>query len=1453
MAIKITATDANSDGTGIDVAGYLADYDTTYTSSFFGFFSDNPGDFSGNHFANSEQPDLTPDTSKQSVVFESGGGSNSIDYNFGTHVVGGDIEAISFGYGLSYDGGSDTFPLTQLDLRISGLGLVNQTGKGSTVNLLLSEAVETDPSIATLTKLLAANEIDFEGSTGDDVFTGYSLNDTISGGGGNDTLGGAGGDDTLDGGAGNDTFVYNGLGADIVSDFAAGDLIRVTGFPTDFDKIDENTTLVNGGQDTRIDFGNGNTLTLTGFTGTLDESDFLFDPPAPEVEVTGKNVVIADNDITPAAADDTDFGSAGIGGTAIRTYTVFNNGTLDLNISDLAVSAGFTIVEGLSAVIAAGGSDTFQIKMDTATGGVTRTGTVSFTTNDADEGAFNFAIKGVVSTSVAQPEIDVLGNNVSIKDGAKSALVTNHTDFGPGIGLDDTPAVRTFTISNAAGAADLTISGATLTGAGFTLLTDLTGTVLEAGESITFDVEIDTSIGGTRSATIKINSNDANEGVYDFVLKGAVGPRNVVGNDVTDDLFLDIGEPARFDGKTGIDTVSYELADAAVVANLASPTGSKGFAAGDLFVSIENLKGSDFNDTLTGDNGDNLLAGGNGNDALNGGNGNDTLEGGTGTDKLNGGAGTDAASYENASAAVRADLAKAANNLGEAKGDTYTAVENLIGSAFDDTLAGNTSVNTLNGGDGSDLLIGNGGIDTLTGGTGVDTFMFNAVKDGGGSTKADATGDIITDFVAGIDKVGISRTAFKIAQDVDLGAGGVNDFAAEYFVSGGGAPSATNQSGVTATKAGHGQFLFNTTTNKLWWDSDGTGKAAAVLLATFNNDIAATDFDLWSQNVTGTAADNNFFAVERSEAFFGLDGVDTVSYVGGNGPVAANLASSSGNTGYAAGDTYNSIENLTGTAFNDTLTGNTGDNILQGGAGADKLNGGTGIDTASYINALAGVTADLLKPANNAGEAQGDTFSAIENLLGSAFDDTLVGSAAVNTIDGNPGDDIIIGNGGIDTLTGALGADTFLFNAIKDGGGSTKAGPSGDVITDFVSGIDKIGISRAGFKIAQDVDLGAAGVLDFAAEYFVSAAGAAPTAANQSGVTATKTGHGQFLFNESTNQLWWDSDGAGKAAAVLLANFNTDIAASDFDLWSQNIKGDTNPDAFVAAGRSEAFFGLDGNDTVSYANGSSAVVANLASPAANTGFAAGDTYNSVENLIGSDFNDTLTGNTGNNTLEGGAGADKLNGGTGLDTASYANAAAGVTANLLKASLNTGGAKGDTYSAIENLLGSAHDDTLVGNASANAIDGGDSADIIAGNGGIDTLTGGAGADHFLFNAVNDGGGATKAGVTATGDRIADFVSGADSIDILRSGFKIAGTVTDIAFAADYFVSDLGDAPLTSTNQSGVATTEAGHGQFLFNETTNQLWWDSDGTGNAKAVLLASFENGEHVLATDFNLI
>ncbi len=121
-------------------------------------------------------------------------------------------------------------------------------------------------------------------------------------------------------------------------------------------------------------------------------------------------------------------------------------------------------------------------------------------------------------------------------------------------------------------------------------------------------------------------------------------------------------------------------------------------------------------DTLNGGAGDDSIYGGASDDILSGEDGNDTLVGGAGADTLDGGDGTDTADYSDSTAAVNVDLSAGTATGGDAEGDTFTSVENVVGSAQDDTITGDAGANVLQGGAGNDLL---------TGGDGSDVFVFH--------------------------------------------------------------------------------------------------------------------------------------------------------------------------------------------------------------------------------------------------------------------------------------------------------------------------------------------------------------------------------------------------------------------------------------------------------------------------------------------------------------------------------------------------------------------------------------------------------------------------------------------------------------------------------------------------------------------------------------------------------
>ncbi|MCK9817320.1 retention module-containing protein [Pseudomonas sp. MAFF 302046] len=133
-----------------------------------------------------------------------------------------------------------------------------------------------------------------------------------------------------------------------------------------------------------------------------------------------------------------------------------------------------------------------------------------------------------------------------------------------------------------------------------------------------------------------LNGGDGND-----VLTAGSGNNTLNGGNGNDLLFSGPGNDL-LDGGSGIDTASYAHATAAVTVNLGLLGAQNTLGAGtDTLINIENLVGSNYNDTLTGDNHANVITGGLGNDVLNGGGGDDLLIGGMGNNTLTGGAGND--------------------------------------------------------------------------------------------------------------------------------------------------------------------------------------------------------------------------------------------------------------------------------------------------------------------------------------------------------------------------------------------------------------------------------------------------------------------------------------------------------------------------------------------------------------------------------------------------------------------------------------------------------------------------------------------------------------------------------------------------------------------------------------------------------------------------------------------
>ena len=501
----------------------------------------------------------------------------------------------------------------------------------------------------------------------------------------------------------------------------------------------------------------------------------------------------------------------------------------------------------------------------------------------------------------------------------------------------------------------------------------------------------------------------------DDTIYGGGGDDSLSGGDGNDLLKGGPGADTLKGGE-GEDTITYAGSPMGVTINLNDGTARGGDADGDtLGEMIENVMGSDHDDTITGtDNvnvgnklwgmggndtlsgreGEDTLYGGAGDDMLDGGDENDTLEGGPGADMLTGGLGADTASYSKSMMGVTVRLHTSQAMGGDAEGDTWgdTAtveysmpaedpedppvmkeetvpdIVNLTGSHMADILAGDSRDNVIKGNGGDDKLYGGpgGGDDDLQGGPGADML-------------------------------------FGGRGDDDLQGGGGDD-----MLSGG--------SGDDDYYGGAGSDMIYDTVDKGATDT-GTISGAAMAndpMTTFNE-------------MTGNAMGEN----------------DTLSYARNVEAVTIDLS----------GTRFVSIETLIGTDEDDTLTGtNTAPETIEGGDGADDLIGGTGIgDTVSYANSDRGVRVDLaggqdvIDAANTAtasgGHASGDDIAGFENVRGSAFDDNLTArstdtdTSTAGVQDGSmlwglDGDDTLKGVGGNDTLEGGAGADEL------DGGAS---------------------------------------------------------------------------------------------------------------------------------------------------------------------------------------------------------------------------------------------------------------------------------------------------------------------------------------------------------------------------------------------------------------------------------
>jgi hypothetical protein len=244
---------------------------------------------------------------------------------------------------------------------------------------------------------------------------------------------------------------------------------------------------------------------------------------APEINVTGNGQTITSGDVTPDAADHTDFGSIGVAAGAItRTFTIQNTGSADLTINGAIsiLSPQFTVTRAPVSPVPAGGSTTFDVAFD-ADFSANQLGTLEIPSNDADEGTYSFRIQGTGTGGA--PDIAITGNGVTIATGDATPSAADFTDFGNAtIGVSTVS--RNFRVSNT-GSALLTLTGApnvSIGGAhpGDFVVTAQPGASVLSVIPFQFTVQFNPTAAGARTATVSILNDVPGKSPYTFAITG---------------------------------------------------------------------------------------------------------------------------------------------------------------------------------------------------------------------------------------------------------------------------------------------------------------------------------------------------------------------------------------------------------------------------------------------------------------------------------------------------------------------------------------------------------------------------------------------------------------------------------------------------------------------------------------------------------------------------------------------------------------------------------------------------------------------------------------------------------------------------------------------------------------------------------------------------------------------
>jgi Ca2+-binding RTX toxin-like protein len=860
--------------------------------------------------------------------------------------------------------------------------------------------------------------------------------------------------------------------------------------------------------------------------------------------------------------------------------------------------------------------------------------------------------------------------------------------------------------------------------------------------------------------------------------------------------------------------------------------------------------GNNLSNIIFGNNGNNgSINGRAGNDTMYGMGGNDTFDmstGGTasyGDDHIEGGEGIDTIDFgANARSAVTVDFfwgRATGGGDGGAGSATVWQVENAVGGAFADRLAGYFGDNFLYGGAGNDTLSGSFGVDTLQGAAGNDSFILDAT----GTENADQ----ITDFASGADRMvldGAAMTAIGVSGDFAAGEG-------RFY----------SAAGATGGQDADDRIVYNSTTGDLYYDADGSGSGAAELIARLGAGriLAATDITVinGSDPVQGTPGDDSLVGTPADDVIDGLAGNDTIRGEGGDDHLIGGAGDDELNDG--GGDDL-----VQGGEGNDILSSGWGNALLEGGAGNDTLYGGFshpydeepgdtlsgGLGDDWYEVPTGGFAGGLMGPITLIDEGGIDTVAVqgewtlgdgFENLhlygqyegtsrgTGNALDNviTMDGGGMGFDADGGDGNDTLIGGGsggnwyrfhagsgdyGHDTVLGGDGMDTVSFYDWSPPTYVNESYAHGAVVVDLRAGtLTGGGIGGSGSATLSKIDGVWGG--DFG-DHLIA----------HDGLEVTEWRYGEVRFVGATLQGMGGNDTieGGAAADVLIGGAGNDLI--DGGDANDTISGGRGADQ-VSGGAGDDIFYMgqqagplwteanDGADVIDGGSGTdeisffeywgAAVEADLAAGTLLDSAGGSASFAGIENFTGGTLDDHILGDDGANSLSGGAGEDVIDGRGGDDQ---------IFGSTTWGQLDTG----------NQLYGGDGNDVVTGS-------GGD--DLLSGGAGNDTLLGGSGRDSYLFAETPTGANADVIGTW-------EFVSGTDQIHLDAAVMAQLGANGAFVAGDDRFYAAAG--------------ASGGHDagdRVVYDTTSGRLYYDADGSGAAAAQLIATIDSAPGLAATD----